>query len=57
MTMGGLNGKGFEDDEDEELMDMSENITDSVIEMITEGASRKKVKEFVYQYLEDNMYY
>jgi di/tripeptidase len=48
------NDKGLED---EELMDMSENITDSVIEMITEGASRKKVQDFVYQYLEDNMYY
>jgi len=44
----------FNDSEDEELMDMSENITDSVIEMVADGGSREQIKEFIYEYLMDN---
>ena len=52
-----MSGKGFEEEEDDELSDMSENITDSVIELISDGASREEVKEFIYNYLGDNIYY
>jgi di/tripeptidase len=45
------------DDEDDELMLMSECIADSVIEMISEGADRHDITEFIYGYLEDNAYY
>jgi di/tripeptidase len=46
-----------DDFEDEELSLMAENITDSVIEMISEGADREDIKDFIYVYLEDNAYY
>lgn len=43
--------------EDAETMDMSENIADSVISMIAEGANREEVKNFIYDYLEENSFY
>jgi putative aminopeptidase FrvX len=44
-------------DEEEELGLMAENIADSVIEMIAQGADRDDVREFIYDYLEENSYY
>jgi di/tripeptidase len=45
------------DNDEEELLEMSENIADSIIEMLSGGAEREDVVEFIYDYLEDNAYY
>jgi di/tripeptidase len=49
---------GFDDEDlDDELDLMSDNMADSIITMLAEGADRDDVKNFIYDYLEDNTYY
>jgi di/tripeptidase len=46
----------YEFDEYDELLDMSENIAESVTEMVYDGADISQIKEFIYNYLDDNIY-
>jgi hypothetical protein len=49
---------GFDDEDlDDELDLMSDNMADSIITMLAEGADKDDVKQFIYDYLEDNAYY
>ena len=48
---------GFDDEDDEEMLEIADSITDSVIEMISEGADREDIRDYIYSCLEDNLYY
>ena len=40
------------DDTDDEIKEISDEITDGVIEMVSEGCDREEISEYVYQILE-----
>jgi len=44
------------EDEEKLLQNMSVDITEAVIEMLSEGCDKEEISEFVQQYLEDNYY-